>query len=96
MVFERNESKLSNLLQSFDNLPENDFEGLKRFFFDIVRELERTIEEQEKAFQKLKKQFEEHEELDYVSAHATPMTKKQHEQELLLQEAILDNQKYEE
>jgi len=61
MVYEPNESKLSNLLASFDNLPSEDFEGLKQTFFDVVRELERVIGEQEKAIQALQKRLEDHE-----------------------------------
>lgn len=59
MPYEKCESKLSNLLASFDNLPENDFEGLKRVFFDVVRELERNMEEQGKDLSKLKQRFQE-------------------------------------
>jgi hypothetical protein len=82
MLFERNESKVANLLATIDELVDH----------DKIEVLVECIAELEKEHVKLRKQFEDHEELDYVSAHSTPMTKKQHEQELLLQEAILYDQ----
>jgi len=51
MVFERNESKVANLLATIDELVDH----------DKITVLVECIEEQEKALAKLRKQFEDHE-----------------------------------
>lgn len=48
MVFERNESKIANLLAKLDNLPAYDIGGFKRAVIEILVEQQKQIEEKAK------------------------------------------------
>ena len=59
--FERNESKVANLLTKLDNLPSMDSYGLKKATVEIFEELMKQLEEQEKAIKELKDRLDSHE-----------------------------------
>ena len=66
MVFERNESKVANLLATIDELVDHD---KIEVLVECIVELQKQIEEQEKALVKLQERFEEHEDFKPNLAH---------------------------
>jgi len=58
MLFERNESKVANLLATIDELVDHD---KIEVLVECIVELQKQIEEQEKAIKELKDRLESHE-----------------------------------